>query len=452
MTTINSFYDLNHNRSFYPLNMRDPSSSSPLEINPNILHAIFETAIDCIIIINDRGQIQLVNEATINLFGYDRSEMLGQNVRMLMPEHHAVQHDQYLKNYEETRHPKIIGIGRDEKGKRKDGSLFPMRLAVNEVRIDDTHYYAGIIQDKTNLRSAEAEIERMNQELERKVIQRTLELEEKNNQLIQINTTLNREIKERQQIESTLRDNERELQHALEKEKELNELKSRFVSMASHEFRTPLSTIQSSAGLISRYPLGEQQQQRSRHIERIKSSVNMLTGILDDFLSLAKLEEGRITMTIESFVLDDLITDVLDELRPNLKPGQETRLESKTSGLQLTQDRTLMKHVLYNLLSNANKYSPENKAIYLRTTIEGKSFQLEIEDNGIGIPLQDQTHLFTRFFRAKNVTNIQGTGLGLNIVRQYINLMGGEIRFISTEGKGSCFTISMPVSIHTGTS
>ncbi len=428
------------------------NQSNTLVSNPAILKAIFETAIDCIIVIDERGQIQMVNEATTKLFEYEREEMIGQNVRMLMPDHHRVQHDQYLKNYHDGSPAKIIGIGRDEKGKRKDDSLFPMRLAVNAVVMDGKRYYAGIIQDKTHLRSAEAEIERMNQELERKVIQRTLELEEKNNQLIQINTTLNREIKERQQIESILRDNERELQHALEKEKELNELKSRFVSMASHEFRTPLSTIQSSAGLISRYPLSEQQQQRFRHIERIKSSVNMLTGILDDFLSLAKLEEGRISMTPETFTFDELVTEVLDELRPTLKPGQKTIHESKTATIQLNQDRTLLKHVLYNLLSNATKYSPENRSIFLRTEMKKAAFQFEIEDQGIGIPIQDQTHLFTRFFRAKNVTNIQGTGLGLNIVRQYINLMGGEILFTSTEGKGSCFTIRIPISAESVTS
>jgi signal transduction histidine kinase len=369
-----------------------------------------------------------------------------------MPDHHRVLHDQYLRNYHEGGPARIIGIGRDEKGRRKDGSIFHMRLAVNAVNINGKRFYAGIIQDKTHLRAAEEEIERMNQELERKVIQRTLELEEKNNQLIQINTTLNREIKERQQIESILRDNERELQHALEKEKELNELKSRFVSMASHEFRTPLSTIQSSAGLISRYPLSDQQQQRSRHIERIKSSVNMLTGILDDFLSLAKLEEGRISMTPETFTFDELVTEVLDDLRTTLKPGQKTIHESKTTNIQLVQDRSLLKHVLYNLLSNATKYSPENRSIFLRTTMSGPLFQFEIEDQGIGIPIQDQAHLFTRFFRAKNAINIQGTGLGLNIVRQYINLMGGEIQFSSVEGKGSCFTIRIPISAEIPTS
>lgn len=427
------------------MNPDNPLISSDLKANSDVLRAIFETAIDCIIVINHRGMIQIVNQATITLFGYERDELIGQNVSMLMPEHHEVQHDQYLANYLTTGHARIIGIGRDEKGRRKDGSLFPMRLAVNEVQVDGKRFFAGIIQDKTHLRAAEAEIERMNRELERKVIQRTLELEEKNSQLILINDTLNREIKERQQIESILRDNERELQHALEKEKELNELKSRFVSMASHEFRTPLSTIQSSAGLIARYPETEQQGQRSRHIERIKSSVNMLTGILDDFLSLAKLEEGRINLTLETFVFDDLANEVLDELKNNLKVGQTTILESEAMGVQLTQDRTLLKHVLYNLLSNAVKYSAEGKPILMRTKVNDSSFNFEIEDNGIGIPIQDQAHLFTRFFRAKNVTNIQGTGLGLNIVRQYINLMGGEIRFSSTEGKGSCFKVRLPL-------
>ena len=427
------------------MNPDKPLTDKDLKDNSEVLRAIFETAIDCIIVINHRGIIQMANQATISLFGYDRDELIGQNVKILMPEHHQVQHDEYLGNYIKTGHARIIGIGRDEKGRRKDGSLFPMRLAVNEVQIDGSRFFAGIIQDKTNLRAAEAEIERMNRELERKVIQRTLELEEKNSQLIQINDTLNKEIKERQQIESILRDNERELQHALEKEKELNELKSRFVSMASHEFRTPLSTIQSSAGLISRYPETEQQAQRSRHIDRIKSSVNMLTGILDDFLSLAKLEEGRITLTLEPFVFDDLANEVLDELKNDLKAGQTTILESEAPGYQLFQDRNLLKHVLYNLLSNAVKYSAEGKPIHLRTKMKDASFAFEIEDHGIGIPVQDQAHLFTRFFRAKNVTNIQGTGLGLNIVRQYINLMGGEIRFSSIEGKGSCFKVRLPV-------
>lgn len=410
-----------------------------------ILEAIFSSAVDCMIVIDQRGIIRMINGATVRLFGYDHDELEGRNVSMLMPPHHAERHDDYIGSYIRTGEARIIGKGRDEYGRRKDGSLFPMRLSVARVEVESGVFFAGVIHDTTDLRAAEAEIERMNRELERKVMQRTLELEEKNAQLIEINDALNREISERQQIESILRQNEKELQAALEKEKELNELKSRFVSMASHEFRTPLSTVLSSAGLIARYPYEGQQSQRLRHIERIKASVSMLTGILDDFLSMAKLEEGRISVQPESFELSDLVAEVTEELRPNLKAGQSIRCEDGCAGIQPFQDRTLIKHLLYNLLSNAIKYSGEGQPIYTRCTPSDQAFVIEVEDEGIGIPPQDQQYLFTRFFRAKNAINIQGTGLGLNIVRHYVSLLGGEISFRSAVGQGTVFTVTIPL-------
>lgn len=411
-----------------------------------VLESIFNSAIDCMLVIDTRGSIQMVNGAAIELFGYTREELLGSNIRILMPEPHQSRHDQYIGHYLQTGEARMIGRARDEFGRRKDGSTFPMRLSVTRVEVEGSLYFAGVIHDTTDLRAAEAEVERMNRELERKVIQRTLELEEKNAQLLEINDTLNREISERQQIEAMLRDNEKELQAALEKEKELNELKSRFVSMASHEFRTPLSTILSSAGLITRYPEEQHQPQRIRHIERIKFSVGMLTNILDDFLSLAKLEEGRITLNPEHFALETLCSEVLEGLKPNLRQGQSIELSQEPALTSLIQDRNLLKHMLYNLLSNAIKYSPEDRAIFLRTRSSGGRLEIEVEDQGIGIPLQDQQHLFTRFFRAKNAINIQGTGLGLNIVRHYTTLMGGEIRFQSEEGKGTLFQVWIPMA------
>jgi two-component system sensor kinase FixL len=408
---------------------------------------MISSAIDCVFVIDTRGTILMANGAASNLFGYSREEMLGHKVNMLMPEPHATRHDQYLGNYLRTGEARIIGKGREEHGRRKDGSLFPMRLAVTRIELEGEIFFAGIIHDLTDLRAAEAEIERMNRELERKVVQRTLELEEKNAQLLETNNALSREIRERQQIEAQLRHNERELQAALDKEKELNELKSRFVSMASHEFRTPLSTILSSAGLITRYPEEAQQAQRLRHIERIKSSVSMLTGILDDFLSLAKLEEGRITVNPEDFELIELATEVVEALRPNLKEGQAFRVEEAGEEIPLFQDRHLLKNLMYNLLSNAIKYSPEHSPILLRIlSIDGR-VRIEVQDKGIGIPRQDQHRLFTRFFRANNATNIQGTGLGLNIVRHYAQIMGGDIGFVSDVGKGSTFFVHLPFRI-----
>lgn len=410
----------------------------PFNDRLTILESIFSKAVDCIFVIDSKGMIRMANRAASLLFGYSRGELIGSNISMLMPQPHRDEHDRYLSNYLETGKAKIIGIGREEHGLRKDGTLFPMKLSVSRIELNDEIFFAGIIHDTTQLKAAQAEIIRMNQELEEKVLLRTQELEEKN-------AALNQEIQERQEIESQLLLNERELKNALEKEKELSELKSRFVSMASHEFRTPLSTILSSAGLISRYPDTLQQPQRQRHIDRIKSSVGMLTGILHDFLSMAKVEEGRVTIKREDFAFEELIEEILEELKHQVRQGQTITYKSEHGPLILYQDRSLVKNTLYNLVSNASKYSDEYKPILIRTRLKGDKLVLDVVDKGIGIPDHDQHYLFTRFFRAKNAINIQGTGLGLNIVRHYIHLMGGEVHFVSTEGKGSTFTVTLPI-------
>jgi two-component system sensor kinase FixL len=410
----------------------------PIQERSHILDSFFQAAVDCMLIIDKRGVIRLSNDMTHTMFGYSAAELMGKNISMLMPSPHKERHDQYLKTYMDTGEARIIGKGREEYGLRKDGSLFPMKLAVSRIELHGEVYFAGIIHDTTQLKAAQAEIEAMNRELEEKVRLRTKELEEKN-------AILSREIRERKEIEAQLRSNELNLKNALEKEKELSELKSRFVSMASHEFRTPLSTILSSAGLISRYPETEQQVQRQRHIDRIKTSVSMLTGILQDFLSLAKVEEGRITLKPEAFELDELIHEIVEELKHQIRPGQTITYHASQGRVVLQQDRALLKNALYNLLSNASKYSPEDKLILIRSAQKGGDILLEIVDQGIGIPDHDQQHMFTRFFRAKNAINIQGTGLGLNIVRHYTQLLGGEVQFVSREGEGSTFTLTIPI-------
>lgn len=415
----------------------------------NILTGFFSAALDAMIMIDQRGVIVLVNPSTEIIFGYTSAELVGKNVSILMPEPHASNHDQYLQQYLRSRQPAIVGKSREEYGKRKDGTIFPMRLSVSEMVVDGEKYFAGVIQDNTLIHNAREEIERMNYRLEQKVARRTKELEAINKQLTFINNKLAEEVREREIAENLLKEKQVILQVALEKEKELNELKSRFVSMASHEFRTPLSTILSSAGLLAKYPLEEQQLQRLRHIERIKGAVNMLTGILDDFLSLAKLDEGHITVTPSVFSLDELMYEIREGLKSNLKPGQEIELSIDQQGINLHQDASLLKNLLYNLVSNAIKYSPENLSIQLKVhKTDSKTICIEVRDFGIGIPRHDQQHLFTRFFRAKNAINIQGTGLGLNIVRHYTNLMGGQVTFESEEGVGTVFYVSIPIALH----
>jgi PAS domain S-box-containing protein len=410
------------------------------------LNAMFEAAIDGIIIIDDNGLIERVNPAAARIFGYTPSEIIGHNVRILMPSPFRQEHDGYLRNYLSTGVRRIIGIGREVKGLRKDGSIFPMRLAVSEVKLADRTLFTGFIHDITEIKEAQAEIQALNSDLEQRVEERTEKLAEVVNRLIATNKALEREVRERKSVENALRRQEKELQSSLEKENELSELKTRFVSMASHEFRTPLSTILSSVELVEAYVKESQQAKRQKHIDRIKESVNNLNNILNDFLSLSRLEEGRVITEPESFDFNVFCEQVLDEIRLMLKPAQNIHHEGLDEKLIVHLDKKILKNILINLLSNAVKYSPEGSTVYCRVNKGETYLQIDIEDEGIGIPEHDQQHLFTRFFRAHNVENIKGTGLGLNIVRRYLDLLDGNIDFQSELGKGSVFKVSIPLS------
>lgn len=236
---------------------------------------------------------------------------------------------------------------------------------------------------------------------------------------------------------------EKRLEQNLKKEKELGELKSRFVSMASHEFRTPLSAIQSSVDLIKIYQERGQSDKLGRHVSRIKSSVQNLTNILNDFLSLEKLESGKIIYQPEKLGFENYMCDVLEEIGLLKKDNQEILYEHQ-GGAEARVDKHLLRNILNNLLSNAIKYSPEGARIEVRSNIKNGLLTLSVKDEGIGIPQADQEHLMTRFFRATNATNIQGTGLGLTIVRRYLDMMNGKIWFESEEFVGTTFYVKIP--------
>ncbi|MDX2069574.1 MAG: PAS domain-containing sensor histidine kinase [Haliscomenobacter sp.] len=409
------------------------------------LEAIIKTATDGIIIIDARGIIELVNEAAARLFAYSEEELLGQNISMLMPNPHRDAHDVYIQNYLQTGLRKIIGIGREVLGLRKDQSTFPLRLSISEVRLPERIVFTGILHDLTAEKAAEARIVELNQHLEEEVNRRTEELATTINKLLNTNNQLEFEIQERKVAEATLRKNEQELRKAIEKERELNTLKSRFVSMASHEFRTPLSTILSSADLLEMYSSEEQQEKRLRHTTRIKSAVNNLISILNDFLSLSKLEEGKIEVTPVEFNLEEFCDEVMDDVQALLKPGQILQHHGLSADTLITLDKKMLKNVFINLFSNAIKYSEPGKSIDCYVAIENNELNISIQDHGIGIPEEEQQHLFTRFFRAHNAENIPGTGLGLNIVKRYVELMNGRIHFESTMGEGTTFHVHIPL-------
>jgi PAS domain S-box-containing protein len=425
----------------------DPTQSKHSHSDASLrLQTIIETAIDGIITIDEKGIIETVNPAAANLFGYLPEELIGKNIRILMPSPYRQQHDDYIERYKATGEARIIGIGREVPGMRKDGSIFPMRLAVSEVFLENKRVFTGICHDLSDVKKAEEKIRKLNEELEEKVIERTEELASVVNKLLNTNKKLQYEVQERKSAETALRESAKEIQKALEKEKELSELKSRFVSMASHEFRTPLSTILSSISLLSRYTESSQQEKRDKHIQRIKSAVRNLTGILNDFLSLSKLEEGKIENQPFEFELQELCPEVIDEIQGLLKDGQEIIHEGIHTPMAVHWDKRLVKNILFNLLSNAIKYSDEGKKIFLKERLEGDYLLIDITDQGIGIPEADQVYLFTRFFRAANAMNIQGTGLGLNIVKRYIDLVGGSITFDSQLNVGTTFTVCLPLN------
>jgi signal transduction histidine kinase len=236
-----------------------------------------------------------------------------------------------------------------------------------------------------------------------------------------------------------------EMQKNLVREKELNELKSRFVSMASHEFRTPLSTILSSITLLEKYKKSNDEEKYSKHINRIRTSVHNLTVILNDFLSLDKLEDGKISFTPLEFNIESLMEEIIEEMQLMAKQGQKLEYSKEGKFKALFQDPQILRNIMVNLISNAIKYSPENRSIKIECSTDKNHFIIKVIDKGIGIPVEDIPHLFGRFFRGHNVSHIQGTGLGLNIVKKYLDLMNGEIKCLKNENGGTTFIINFPV-------
>ncbi|HEX4956812.1 MAG TPA: PAS domain-containing sensor histidine kinase [Lacibacter sp.] len=233
---------------------------------------------------------------------------------------------------------------------------------------------------------------------------------------------------------------EQSLQQALNKERELSELKAKFVSIASHEFRTPLSTISSSAFLIEQYRQTEEQAKRELHLKNIMEAVNMLTDILNDFLSVGKIEENRVHVREVLFNIKSTTQRIIEEIKFTLKPGQA--ITYKHTGTQeVCMDEILLKHILMNLVSNAGKFSGDDGKIKVDTAVLNGKVTLTVTDNGIGITEEDQKHLAERFFRGTNAANIQGTGLGLHIVSKYAALMNGIVSCKSSLGKGASFKI-----------
>ena len=393
--------------------------------NAALLKAIIDNAIDGIITIDGNGIVESINPAACKLFLCTPEEVIGQNISTLMPQPYKSQHDEYIHRYQRTNEPHIIGIGREVTGLKKDGTTFPFRLAVSDVPFTGRKIYAGFIHDLTREKEAEEQLKEYAAHLEELVETRTHSLKE---------------------TVQALEHAKAEVSFSLEKEKELGQLKSRFVSMASHEFRTPLSAIQLSASLIEKYAMPYQNENIRKHVAKIKNSVGNLTTILNDFLSLEKLEAGKVQPAFTSFDVVKLSEEITEEMQMVAKQNQNIIYQHTGTSSIINLDPNLLKNCVINLIANAIKYSGENTFIEFNTEVTVQQCIITIKDNGIGIPDTDQKHLFEAFFRAHNTGNIPGTGLGLNIVARYASLMNGQIEFSSNINQGTLFTITFPIS------
>lgn len=393
--------------------------------NAALLYALVQNALDGIITIDDIGTIETINPAACLLFNYVEEEVVGRNISMLMPAPDRDKHDGYLSNYKTTRKPSIIGIGRELTGLRKGGYEFPMKLGVSEVKYSGRTIYAGFIHDLSQQKVDEERFKDYASHLEELVEERTKSLND---------TILALEKAKEKVIIS------------LEKEKELSKLKNRFLSMASHEFRTPLSTVQLSASLIEKYSIPFNSDPIRKHITKIKNSVMNLTAILNDFLYVEKLEIGKMKANFTCFDLTKFSQNITEEMQLLAKPNQ--KIIYKHLGIQTMAylDANLLKNCIINLITNAIKYSGDSCCIDFTTEINDLDSMISVHDNGIGIPLEEQKHLFEAFFRAHNTGSIPGTGLGLNIVNRYVSLMKGKAGFVSNKEEGTLFTLTFPIS------
>ncbi|HEY0752069.1 MAG TPA: ATP-binding protein [Chitinophagaceae bacterium] len=408
-----------------------------MEMGRSHMTSLFENATEGIILTNNLGQIILVNPAALRVFGYTEEELIEQNIEILLPKKYRAGHVHLRDGFYQAPQNRVMGSGRDLYGQRKNGENFPVEVSLSAYKQQEKQYVIAFIVDITHRK-----------EIERSMLKQQQQLEKVTNDVRRMNAELEAKVEERtvilKEALQRLEQSQAELSESLDKERQLNEIKSRFVSMASHEFRTPLSAVLSSASLIGKYTTTEQQPNRDKHINRIKESVKHLNDLLEDFLSLGKLDEGKVGAAYSEVDLEETIKDTLDDLRGLVKEGQDLNYDHVGESV-IESDKKLLKNILINLVSNAIKFSDPHKEIRIASKVTDHHATISVTDQGIGISEEDQGHLFTSFFRGKNALNIQGTGLGLHIVHRYVELLNGTVNLQSELGKGTTITFTIPI-------
>ncbi len=392
------------------------SHERELEREKAIAQQYLDMAGSMIVVIDQNETVSLINQVGCKILGCPEEEILGKNwFDQFIPESKRSTVRSVFRELMEADSPNVEHFENeivDRNGVKRLISWYNRTLKDKNGRMVGT-ISSGV--DITEQRRNEEQIRKYSDGLEKKVAERTQQL----------------------------RESEQNLKKALEKEKELNVLKSRFVSMASHEFRTPLTSVLASADLIDMHLQRGNTDKYIKYVNRIKSSVKNLNSILNDFLSLEKLESGKVHFNPEPTDLGNFAREVLEEVNLITAKNQVVNL-CQNGEKEALLDRHLVRNVLMNLLSNAIKYSPEGEDVDLSLKNDQKKLIIEVKDRGIGIPEEEHEMMFSRFFRANNVNNIKGTGLGLTIVKRYLEIMNGDIHFKSKVGEGTTFVVEIP--------
>ena len=415
--------------------------ANPPTVNTIVgIGALFEFATEGILVTDNTGTIVMVNPAAERMFGYDAGELFGSKIEILIPRKFEHKHVHHRDGFNRHPQPRSMGIGMDLYARKKDESEFPVEVSLSPFESPNGKFVIAFIIDIT--------VRKQNDEA---LKSKTAELEKVSKQVKQMNAELENKVESRtimlRETLAQLEKSKNELSESLQKEKELGDLKTRFVSTVSHEFRTPLGAILSSSYLLNQYIERRDFEKCARHLVKITESVRHMNSMLEDLLSLGKLEEGLIQAKHEEFDFNKFIAELVSEMQELAKAGQKIELTS-TVDTAVIADKRLLKNVLLNLIGNAIKFSEENSSVFVDCKLSDDALYIAIKDAGIGISKEDQEHLFERFFRAHNAANIQGTGLGLHIISKYLELMNGRVSIDSELGKGSTFTITIPSKIN----
>lgn len=418
---------------------RDAASQglgSSVNERDELLRSVFETTVDGIIVIDADGIIEIANPAAQTLFGYDAAELLGKKVNMLMPLPYSGEHDGYLRNYQDTGIRKIIGIGREVVGLRKDGSTFPMDLAVSEMQIDGVRKFTGLVRNVSDRKKAETQL-----------AAHAMALAKANHDLQNQRDKLMSQGRELESINNAL-------QSATEKAQAATRAKSEFLANVSHEIRTPMTAILGFAEILGGYAAQSNASSEWQDaIATIRRNGEHLIAILNDILDLSKVESGK--LTIETIELDprSLVEEVCCLMRVRADAKRLTLEWNFDDSLhdRVMTDPTRLRQILVNLIGNAIKFTTVG-GVDVRvdnSPTDPNTLQIDVIDSGIGIGAEKQDQVFSPFFQEdSSVTRrFGGTGLGLDISRRLARLMGGDLILVSSKsGQGSHFRLTIKIA------